>query len=81
MFCLALYHKVRPQLRQREPCTSYSSMAQGHPVPAKPRDILIPSDSLITPIDNTSEIWVTTVTGAYVIFQEIGVSSRPVQAG
>ena len=50
MFCLALYHKVRPQLRQREPCTSYSSMAQGHPVPAKPRDILIPSDSLITPV-------------------------------
>lgn len=50
MFCLALYHKVRPQLRQRESCTSYSSMAQGHPVPAKPRDILIPSDSLITPV-------------------------------
>ena len=50
MFSLALHHKVRPQLRQRQPGASGSSMAQGHSVPAKPGDTLIPSDSLITPI-------------------------------
>ena len=50
MFSLALYHKVRAQLKQREPCTSCSSIAQGHPVPAKPRDILILFDSLIIPV-------------------------------
>ena len=50
MFSLDSYHKVSPQLRQRESGISGSSMTQDYSVPAKPGDTFTPSAPLITPI-------------------------------